>query len=61
MASRLQTALVSGLGANLLLTSYVAYSQLALQARLDKQQESLDFGMDRIDECLNRIDLRNNE
>ena len=61
MASRLHQLLLSGVGANLLLTSYVAYNQLGLHSRIDKQQESLDFGMDRIDECLNRIDLRNNE
>lgn len=61
MASRLQSVLLSGLGANLLLTSYVVYGQTRLFSIVGKQQESLDFGMDRIDECLNRIDLRNNE
>ncbi len=28
---------------------------------MGKIGESVDWGMDRIDECLNRIDLRNNE
>ena len=51
----------AGLGLNALLTAYVAYTTTQLQQDLKKQQESLDFGMDRIDECLNRIDLRNNE
>ncbi|BFZ58067.1 hypothetical protein PYCC9005_005125 [Savitreella phatthalungensis] len=50
-----------GLGLNAILTAYVAYTANQLRQDLTKQQESLDFGMDRIDECLNRIDLRNNE
>ena len=49
------------IGLNVALSSFLIYQSYEVTKKLDKVNEHLDFGMDRIDECLNRIDLRNNE
>lgn len=49
------------LAGNAVLAAGLAYTAWAANRELAEMRKSLDFGMDRIDECLNRIDLRNNE
>lgn len=60
-ASTRSLLLTSGIALNLLLSSYLIYALTQLSQAQGKLEEHVGFGMDRIDECLNRIDLRNNE